>query len=458
MDVVVEHTGQAAKRGIIPRLPTGLRLLADLEAWLRSEYADAVRSTRPTEPGAGVSGIAVRLHPGAPELTLTADDLGRVAARAVVSYLGAGYETFVRRLLERAGEDLEIAWDTDQVALADGGVAVGRGSAVAEASSGLSSDRRARAERDQLTWLGLALAGARSSVRRGAGGIHLGIEPGIRFDSDAAIVTPLGPRDEAWLERAADDPRVAIEICPWWLDATDARYLLNRALCLMWTEVRWRPPVDDADRAAVDEALNLLKRAYPLDPALPFPWHEWQELIDLRGSQTVVTRPDAMGRQVAERAGADVAPFAPIGYRRRDVTIVHQGWRLVVPGTYADRRMDEEWTGWEGGRRITIAATETGDERGPMRPQAFLAQVAGDFGDEAIRHEDGDLVGVARLTAGSEDGISVGLLEGFSAVLGSGAAIRIEFHDAADWSWAIEQWRALSPMTRASDVRSQVRL
>ena len=47
---------------------------------------------------------------------------------------------------------------------------------------------------------------------------------------------------EAWLESAIADPRVALDITPWWADATDARYLLNRALTMMWLEVRWRAP------------------------------------------------------------------------------------------------------------------------------------------------------------------------------------------------------------------------
>jgi hypothetical protein len=447
VDVVVEITGHAAKRGVIPRLPTGERLLADLESWLQADYADVVRAVRSAPTASDAAGILVSLHPAAPDLSVRADDLGQVGARGVVSYLGAGYETFVRRLLDRAGEELDIAWEPDETATS--GEASEATPPAAERTGG-----RARAERDQLTWLGLALAGARSSVRRGAGGIHLGIDPGVRFDSDAALVTPLGPRDEAWLERAADDPRVAVEICPWWFDATDARYLLNRALCLMWTEVRWRPPVDDAERELIDEVLNLLRRSYPLEPSLPFPWHEWQELISLRGSRTVTTRPDAMGRQVAERAAAVPAPFAPLGYRRRNVTILQHGWQLTVPGTYSERRTAEEWSGSDGGRRITIAATETGDERGPMRPQTFLAQVAGDLGDEAIRHEDGAVLGIARLTAGNEAGVSVGVLDGFSAIVGSGAAIRVEFHDPADWSWAIEQWRALAPVDRTAAAAS----
>jgi hypothetical protein len=37
------------------------------------------------------------------------------------------------------------------------------------------------------------------------------------------------------------------------------------------------------------------------------------------------------------------------------------------------------------------------------------------------------------------------VLDAFSAVPGSGAAIRIVFDDPADWEWALATWRALAP-------------
>src|SRR4029079_10081699 len=39
----------------------------------------------------------------------------------------------------------------------------------------------------------------------------------------------------------------------------------------------------------------------------------------------------------------------------------------------------------------------------------------------------------------------IGILEGYSAVAGSGAAIRIEFDDPGDWQWALDMWRSLAP-------------
>ena len=73
----------------------------------------------------------------------------------------------------------------------------------------------------------------------------------MRFGFEGALATALGPRDDAWLERALADPRIAIDILPWWADAADGRFLLNRALSLMWTEVRWRRPAVDGEKGTV---------------------------------------------------------------------------------------------------------------------------------------------------------------------------------------------------------------
>ena len=55
--------GQASKRGLIPRVPTGERLLVDAEAWLRAEYPDALRTIAIRKLASGVRELQVSLHP-----------------------------------------------------------------------------------------------------------------------------------------------------------------------------------------------------------------------------------------------------------------------------------------------------------------------------------------------------------------------------------------------------------
>ena len=446
MPLGVHLTGQASKRGIIPRVPPAERLLADIEQWLVSEYPDLVRSSRSHGLRTGETELLLDLHPAASAAAFLGADGGRVTLSAVTSAAGPGYHRFVDRLAQRLAADLSIDWNAGEAAGPAEDRAVDAPAALelakgltAQAGHGAFGDRQA-VERSYLRWLGPALVAAREAHRREACAIHFETAAGIRYTFDGAIATRLGPRDDDWLEKAIGDPRVAIDVAPWWADATDAKYLLNRALCLMWTEVRWRPAVDPDEQKLLDEVARLLHQAFPFDPSLAYPWREWSELLELRGVED-----PAAAALVGDRVATTPDDRPLIGYRRRPVTIVHEGWTLQVPGSFAERRTAEEWWGGETGRSITLAAVETGTEDGPMTAEAFLQQVAGEPGSETLTHRAGSVVGRARLSSDSSSGVEVGVVEGYSATLGRGAAVRILFEDATDWKWALDVWRALTP-------------
>ncbi len=417
--LVARVSGQASRRGLILRQPSAERLLADVDAWLRAEYADVLCSLVHRVRPDGVLTLAVELHPAAPAMLIEATDAGRVVATAETTFAGPGYHRFAGRVLERLGLELSITWSSDD-------------------PWDVTFGERAAVEQAYLAWLGRQLVIARAAVASGRSGLHLGLPPGTRFATDGAILTALGPRDAAWLEAAVADPRVAIEVTPWWADATDGRYLLNRALCLMWREVRWRPPAVEEEAALLDEVHRLLTRAFQIEPDAAYPWPAWHELAKARG----IT--DQMARQVADRA-ARAPEHDAIGYRRNPVVVSHGGWALEIPGFFAERRTDDEWWAGGNGRSITLAATETGTAYGPMSADEFLRQVAEDLGSEALHHRAGRVVGRARMATDTTSGVEVGVVDGYSAVAGSGAAIRITFDDPEDWRWALDTWRALAP-------------
>jgi hypothetical protein len=352
-----------------------------------------------------------------------------VTATAETEVIGPGYHRFVGRLLDRMGAESSISWnrgDTDHDETADD-------------AAGTTFAERAATERAYLAWLGRTLVMARARRSAGAAGLQVGIPGNVRYTFNGAIATALGPRDDAWLEAAVTDTRVATDITPWWADATDGQPLLNRALALMWLEVRWRTPALKTERQLLDEVHRLLSKAYPLDPSLPYPWRAWAELIELHGID------DPMARQAIARAAREPEDVDPIGYRRAPVTITHEGWALEIPGSFAERHTPEEWWGGGQGRNITLAAVPTGTSAGAMGAQAFIQQFGGELGPDAIDHRANGVIGRAVIRTDTSSGLEVGVLEGYSAVVGSGAAIRIVFDDPADWQWALDMWRSLAP-------------
>ena len=122
--------------------------------------------------------------------------------QADTAVAGPGYHRFVGRVLERLGAAVGIEWTNGDGAL--------------------TFADRPTAERAYLGWLGPALARARVAHGVGARGIHLGLPDGTRYTSRRRA------RHRAWAARrsVAGRPRspttrIALDIAPWWADATD---------------------------------------------------------------------------------------------------------------------------------------------------------------------------------------------------------------------------------------------
>src|SRR5262249_27324197 len=115
-----------------------------------------------------------------------------------------------------------------------------------------------------------------------------------------------------------------------------------------------------------------------------------------------------------------------------------------------DGRGRAEWQGIAGGRWVPGAATATAGGGARMSAEMFLRDFAASLGRDVIEHEDGPIRGRARLSSDDSTGVEVATVEGYSAVRGSGAVIRIVIEDPADWKWALDTWRSLRPGCRLS--------
>jgi hypothetical protein len=440
LSITIHAVGQASRRGATRRVPHAGALLTAIDEWLVAN-GGALRGHAlgdRTPDGA----IELSLHPAARPVRIEATETGRVVARAMTIPVGPGYHTYVAGLLRRLGLDLGVTW---MPASPSGGVHADDADASTDPTGAFFSGERTDAERGHLVWLRSSLLAVRDGRRQGATGLHLATPAGVRYTFDGAVATVLGPRDDAWVERALIDPRLAADIWPWAADAMDARYHLGYALTLLWNEVRWRPPVGTPEVTVLDDVLTALRFAHPLEPDLPWPWAAWREAFQLRGLNDPATY-QLLERSAREPGTESGAASAIVGYRRHPVTILQGGWAIDLPGSFSDERFPDRWSGSDAGRTVMLAAGPTAIDGRPMSAEAFLAEYAADLGEDALEHLAGPVRGRARITSDASTGIEIGRLEGYSGVPGSGAVLRIEFENPTDWKWALDTWRGVRPL------------
>ena len=342
--------------------------------------------------------------------------------------LGPGYHRFVGRLVERLGDELSIiVWTA-----ADDGL--GR--------SGTTFADRPVAERAYLGWLGPTLVRARDGrARRGA--------TSSRSGSRRTRATPSTARSRRSSGRATT--RGSSRPSPTRASPSTSRrggptrptagYLLNRALTLMWLDVRWRTPADHGGaRAPGRRSTGSCLGPIRSDPTLPTRGTPGPSSSRCAASTTRCPARSSPG------PSATAEPAAPIGYRRDPVTITPRGLEPRDPRlrTPSDGPPRSGGAAAPGGRSRWPPSTAR--HGGAMGAQAFVDQFGGDLGPDAIDHRAGGVVGRARLSTDAE--LRASRSASSTATRRSsapGAAIRIVFDDPGDWQWALDMWRSLAP-------------
>jgi hypothetical protein len=262
---------------------------------------------------------------------------------------------------------------------------------------------------------------------------------GLEVTHDGFVATPLGPRSRAWVERVAKDPTVAADAFPWWGEGVGAGYLRGLAVALIETEVRFRAPLDDRERALLDRVVTAIERAHGLDSELALPWPEAAEIYAMLGEDSLrATRAGVL----AERGKRDRAR-RQLGYRRHPVRVsLSGGWSLVVPGALAERWEEHgTWVGWDATRTIWMSSMTAEGEQTTDETLASLPELPGDA--DLLSMERGPIRGNARFGTSEDEGKETTVLRAHAAVGPHVALGTIVLLDDGDRAWALETWGSL---------------
>ena len=281
-----------------------------------------------------------------------------------------------------------------------------------------------------LDWLGAAAAQILELADDGAEGFALGLPPTHRFRHPGVCATLLGPRDREWLVKVRSDAREGTDVFPWWTPGEDAAYFERLALTRMWTDVRWRAPLSDEERALVDTVATWVERAHGLDPGRALPWSEQSELLTLLSEESL--------RATRAHMKADASGKRPsIGYRRQPVrAFLSGGWSIQIDGAMAERWDERDtWVAWDARRSVHFTSLTMAD--------GSDAELQAPDADEVLAFEAGPVRGLATIAEHTRDGERMFRCEA-QAVVGPHAAIgTLIYLDPDDREWALSTWGSL---------------
>ncbi|MFY0524899.1 hypothetical protein ACN28I_17685 [Archangium gephyra] len=389
--------------------------LRRVERWVRGAAEELLESSRTVEGPRGPI-LFLRLHPAAEDVAIVAAGQGRVVVLANTSMVGPGYHRYLCDLLHALGDALHVDWAEPALTVA------GVGDPTGYFHTGDASDIAPR----MLAWLGSMAGRVLDFRRQGHSGATLSLRPGHGFEHPGALLTPMGPRDEAWLRAVHEEPLSGRDIFPWWEPGQGAATKLGRALSLIWTEMVWRPPLLEEERHRFREVARLLESAWRESPELAYPWREWQQVLGYLG----------VGGTLAEEVSrrAIEAPSGPlIGYRRGAVQVtLPEGWEIRIPGSLAEERLaDGSWVARDHRRSVRFVPLQDdveGIAPGPEQSLPYEFQHQGErvSGRATLHVEPGD----CRLTALCESGTHRALCV-------------VSFDDPDEQDWALGTWRSL---------------
>ena len=399
--------------------------LHDVSLWLQREYEEFSPQTK-LETVEGLPTLFCELHPTGEPLELSVPDAHHVTVFATTSCAGPGYHIFVCNLLQKLARNFRAEW-----------LVPDRDGDYGDDAEYFFTGKQENVFEHMNAWL-RSVTGTffEGGLEEDFKNLALCMPMNVHFDGNGLAVTPLGPRDREWLLKTSQGAPTGKEFFAWWTSGMNAEYYLGRALGLMWSEVRWRKPLNEPERRVLKEVADSLRTAKQLDPSLSYPWPEWMEvlnLLELEADKALITE--------------QLSNPSTIGYRRRDVTVqLPGGWSLRLPGSFSDFESDNEgnFFALDPPREIWFTAYSFKENQPRALFESRLKQVL-ENPPELLQRGENYVASAKVVEKVHDSGERYFLLQSSNQGLNTRSVCTILFEDYRDRAWAESVWRSLNP-------------
>jgi len=414
--------------------------LEQVASWLENHEEEPLMTCHFGKSEEDQPTLFVKLHPCAEDVEISSPEPGVCLATAKTSTAGPGYHIFLCDLLHSLGKHFGITWNAPE-------------EAVEGDETGYFFQHDASAVRhEMLRWLG-AVSHVIVENCKNEKDISLqmvSMPMDRRYPDQTGILTPVGPRPPAWFERLAEKPEQGTEFFPWWQKGVGANFFVGRAVCRMWQQLCWRPPITEDEGELAMDIHHDLERAFHLDSDAKIPWREWAELLGYLNDyfHYVEFQYEEIQEDEIQCRAARIDPRLPlIGYRRGRVTVtLSAGWSITIPGDLVEEweAGGETWSACLGDRIVLFnsCSVASADEGAPSA-QEILDSQTWPADSEFIDFNHGELLGRAVFRADVVEGEHLWHLKAYSAVAGKFAEFHAYMPDETGREWALEIWRSL---------------
>jgi len=404
------------------------QFLSKVEDWILHQYPEMLPRIRQGMVEAAPT-LFCQLHPAAEEIELSLIDPEHIVVSANTTTVGPGYHIFLVSLLKKWADEFHASWDRHANSSDEYG----------DETEYFFSGDEPRLREEMTRWL-RALAGMFFDGTFDADdkdiALCMPLNPHFS-ETELPAITSLGPRSWEWLRATAKDGNKGRDFFAWWGPGLNAEYYLGRALANMWTNVRWRTPVNDSERQVLKDVTDSLRSAYRLDPTLQLPWEEWKEIVELLDvdlAEKELVRSHARG-------------IPKVGYRRRKVRVaLPGGWTIQVSGSFSDFEEDEnnDLSAWDPPREIWFTAFSISG-KSPRKAFEDARKEIKKSKPEYLIERDSFIAQASINKKRRDSGEDYFILKSSNVAPGKRAVCTILFSQPEDREWALETWRSIRP-------------